>query len=520
MGYYDFPHTRNYDTDLGYLIDWFKTNKNKIEENTAITIEKALTATEEAIKAYNSATSASNSATSASNSAALALELKNLMQAKIDQIDTNTNRINNLATIDQGSITTTADAELVDIRVGANGTTYPSAGDSVRGQVSEVKSDIDDIDTALLNSGLPINYLLESESIKGSVWTNPDGGIYNADGNKRWAEFTVPAGVYEYTNLLKDFSYYKNSKGSGSLVGLPLVVDVDTKIYASANIDIKPTFIRSDDLKTVNIGANRVFKTLTSGINYATSIGNCTVYVDDGIYDIIKEYGGNNYFENLTENEVHQNPGIALGNNVHVIFSSGAKVVCNYTGNNQYVKMHFAPFNADKRLMINGNFILENCICEASNVKYVMHDEYNGFNINYKHIYKNCKFKLDNTNNEYRDSQNSFGGGCGTFGYIELDGCDVTVVPINGVTGLAIAWHNANNNYAGTSVSNNRIFIKNCITNGKILFTAYGNSEEISRMTICNSKFLGEPIHEYINNPPYSTVDNVEIIEWNNTKLS
>ena len=142
MGYYDFPHTRNYDTDLGYLIDWFKTNKNKIEENTAITIEKSLAATEEAIKAYNSATSASNSA-------ALALELKNqtealknLMQDKINQIDTNTNRIDNLATIDQGSITTTADAELVDIRVGANKITYQSAGDAVRGQVSELKGDI------------------------------------------------------------------------------------------------------------------------------------------------------------------------------------------------------------------------------------------------------------------------------------------------------------------------------------------------------------------------------------------
>ena len=136
MGYYDFPHTRNYDTDLGYLIDWFKTNKNKIEENTAITIEKALTATEEAIKATNSATSASNSAELALELKNQTEALKNLMQDKIVQIDTNTNRINNLATIDPGSVTTTADAELVDIRVGADGTTYPSAGDAVRGQVS------------------------------------------------------------------------------------------------------------------------------------------------------------------------------------------------------------------------------------------------------------------------------------------------------------------------------------------------------------------------------------------------
>lgn len=398
--------------------------------------------------------------------------------------------------------------------------TNPVQNKVISSKINELKSDLVDIDTALLNSGLSINYLLESESIQGSVWTNPDGGIYSSDDWKRWEEFTVPAGAYLFTNLAPTFTYFKNTHGSGAITESPAIFDVDTKIYASTQIDKKPTFIRRDDLKTVRIGASRVFKTLTSGINFATTIGNCTVYVDDGIYDIIEEYGGNDYFENLTENEVYQNPGIVLGNDVHVIFSSGAKVVCNYTGNNQYVKMHFAPFNADKRLMYNGDFILENCICEASNVKYVVHDEYNGFNINYKHIYKNCKFKLDNTNNEYRNTQISFGGGCGTFGYIELDGCDVTVVPINGVIGSGIAWHNANNNYAGTNVSNNRIFIKNCVTNGSIQFDAYGTSETISTMTICGSKFYGEPIHGYTYNPPYCTVDNVEIIEWNNTKLS
>lgn len=59
---------------------------------------------------------------------------------------------------------TSGDAELIDIRVGANGTTYPTAGDAVRGQVSDLKSAISEIEPIVIGEA---NYIKRKKIVAG-----------------------------------------------------------------------------------------------------------------------------------------------------------------------------------------------------------------------------------------------------------------------------------------------------------------------------------------------------------------
>ena len=184
----------------------------------------------------------------ATNSTFSSVKIDNLIKANISNVKTDiqnlqnqdnvlSSRIDNLSTLPEGS--TTADAELADIRVGADGTTYENAGTAVRTQVSELKEDLDE----LVERKVTLSTTRKAFKIpNGTTFT-----ISTADGSV----FTTNNILLYKDSTSAPFDYYGISSGYGSKRTVTNTYDDILFISLQNNSDVNIVVTIPDDSKFV-----------------------------------------------------------------------------------------------------------------------------------------------------------------------------------------------------------------------------------------------------------------------------
>lgn len=143
-----------------------------------------------------------------------------------DEVAVLSARMDQFARLPDGSLSTAADAELVDIRVKANGTTAATAGDAVREQVGGLNIGINDIKDI---ENIIIWNLIDAENIL-------DGGLISEKGDINTAYTDWSYTGYIAVNPSTTYTQYSNAGGD---------VDISGGIYI-AQYDAEKTFIQRD----------------------------------------------------------------------------------------------------------------------------------------------------------------------------------------------------------------------------------------------------------------------------------
>lgn len=237
---------------------------------------------------------------------------------------------------------------------------------------------------------------------------------------------------------------------------------------------------------TIKVPVAQTEITLTQALAQAHFWGNVRVELEPGDY-IISDFDG---------------LGHLLGKNMHIVGTSQTRIIANNAGNSEYYSVFYAGA---------GDFILENLEIRGKNIRYCVHDDPSAENASVPayHIFRNCRFYIDNTENTAWHNEQCVGGGLGMNSIILVDSC-VFESAAPDQNGLLSYHNNANAGAKG------KVYIRNCVfigNNGTFRVSWYGASTEVTDVYAEGNNLGIPPI--FSAETPESTNINMYLTEWN-----
>ena len=425
-------------------------------------------------------------------------------------------QVTNLSTLKEGS--TTGDAELQDIRLGADGLTYKNAGEAVRSQFASLSK---------------TNRVTAANTTQGYYVLYSDGSL-GAHANYAYVAITVRSGEKYYisdtSNVHVAFFGGERSKEnyiSGCLnesyVVVPLGATLMTVSVNKANVGNLQVYTKlaNDDIfdgeitrkklapelqaemqktaasvkKTVTVGAAGDYPTILGAL--LANQGDTRVLVLPGTYDVHDEYirqYGSEYFTDYTGyagSADKFDAGLYLYGGCELIGIGEVNITFDYQGDNDNVRKYFSPLNTTQNNVVeNINFHIGDGSC-----RYIIHDDFaseGGTN-----IFRSCTF--DGASH----LTTSMGCGMGAANTYIIEGCCFT-----GNTGIDIAYHN------GFEDGVNKVIVRDCHCTGAIRGAHYGPSVNKSKMIVSGCKAT----RVYLIHGDEATYpnENIELVAWNN----
>lgn len=592
----EYPVDPNIQSSYDLLDDLINETKDMINNyNYATLMEKLTQASSEAT---TSAATAKKCADELKNSTDFINTLDDKVAAQdseIEKIEAYTNhittkqntkiaalqtRMSSFTSLKDGS--TTGDAELIDVRIGADGTKYSCAGDAVRKQFSKLNNDLvkqldlqelykqktvtsvqgyydadlKGIGTLVTNLPLIITNIEIQTVIKGTG----SAKLELLDENN----LVIASATSTFTNKLV-FKF--NDLYVGNYDKLWIRVSSETLLFARAECDINANIINtSEDYVTyfandnwqyakqgnfsllfilngkigdnsVIVGANEKFNRIIDAVKYCNTRPNYVwnIYIKEGTYDIYNELGGSNWYSNIIATNGNMQ-GIQLANNVNLI--GIGKVTLQFNPSDDLAAENNVP-NISVLELSDINNKLENIKIECRNCRYGIHDETDGGKPNSTRYFKSVEITHNGVVSGTWNAGVSYGCGSSDNSKFEYVDCkfnsgwlahqnDKQTIPSNFIATNCVfngGSYALSLNTTGTCKAN--ITLNNCEINYMVriledsdIWSIYGSGNNLfNYVVIGNNKLNSQPFKLYDLTRNFKNIGDSKIVKGNAVQI-